>query len=340
MTNNSRQVGEVGERKLIEMIMSILKPTSSNLLPHPDDAVAVRTGKRVVVLKTDTFVGSTDMPPRMTLSQAGWKSVIMNISDLAAKGAKPKYFLMSLCIPRASTVNDVLEITKGIDAATSAYDIEVLGGDTNESRDIVITGTLVGEAEEDELMSRRGTKPDDLLAVTGAFGYTGAGLAALIKGFEIPQKIRDPILRAVLKPMAPLAEGLALAHSQAVSSCIDSSDGLLASLGELMNVNEVGFLIEDLPAGSEVIKFAEIFQENLEDLVLSAGEEYELVFTFPSSSLSRVKRAISSVGGTFQIIGKVIGEKRIFLRRNGDTVEMQPRGYEHFKSLKHKRTLT
>ena len=336
MSNDFRQIGEVGERKLIEMIMSVLKPSSSNLLPHPDDAAAVRMGERVVVLKTDTFVGSTDMPPQMTLLQAGWKSVIMNISDLAAKGAKPKYFLTSLCIPRASKINDVLEITKGISAATSAYDIEVLGGDTNESEDIVITGTLVGEAEEDELMSRRGVKPDDLLAVTGAFGYTGAGLAALIKGFEIPQKIRDPILSAVLKPRAPLAEGLALARSHSVSSCIDSSDGLLISLSELMNVNEVGFLIEYLPAGNEVIKFAEIFKENLEDLVLSAGEEYELVFTFPPSNLSKVKRAISSVGGVFRVIGRAIGEERIFLKRNGDTEEMQPRGYEHFKSSEHK----
>ncbi|MFX1597588.1 MAG: thiamine-phosphate kinase [Promethearchaeota archaeon] len=336
MSNNLRQISEVGERNLIEIMMSVLKPSSSNLLPHPDDAAAVRLGERVVVLKTDTFVGSTDMPPQMTLSQAGWKSVIMNVSDLAAKGVKPKYFLTSLCVPRTSTVNDVLEITKGIDAATSTYDIEVLGGDTNESRDIVITGILVGEAEEDELMSRRGVVPGDLLAVTGAFGYTGAGLATLMKGFEVPQKIKEPILNAVLKPRAPLAEGLALARSHAVSSCIDSSDGLLVSLSELMTVNQIGFLIEDLPVGSEVIKFAEIFKENLEDLVLSAGEEYELVFTFPSSSLKRVKRAISSVGGTFQIIGKAIAEKRIVLRRNEDIIEMQPGGYEHFKSSKWK----
>ncbi len=332
MSNDLRQIGEVGERKLIEMIMSVLKPSSSNLLPHPDDASAVRMGERVIVLKTDTFVGSTDMPPQMTLSQAGWKSVIMNISDLAAKGAKPKYFLTSLCVPQTSRVKDVLEITKGIDAATSAYDIEVLGGDTNESEDIVITGTLVGEAEEDELMSRRGVNPGDLLAVTGAFGYTGAGLSALIRGFEVPQEIKEPILNAVLKPKAPLAEGLVLAHSHAVSACIDSSDGLLVSLSELMNVNQIGFLIENLPVASEVIKFAEIFNENLEDLVLSTGEEYELVFTFPSSSLDRVKRAISSVGGTFQIIGKAVAEKKIFLRRNGDITEMQPKGYEHFRS--------
>lgn len=332
MSNDLRQIGEVGERKLIEMIMSVLKPSSSNLLPHPDDASAVRMGERVIVLKTDTFVGSTDMPPQMTLSQAGWKSVIMNISDLAAKGAKPKYFLTSLCVPRTFTVNDVLKITKGIDAATSAYDIEVLGGDTNESEDIVITGTLVGEAEEDELMSRRGVKPGDLLAVTGAFGYTGAGLSAFIRGFEVPQEIKEPILNAVLKPKAPLAEGLVLAHSHAVSACIDSSDGLLVSLSELMNVNQIGFLIENLPVASEVIKFAEIFNENLEDLVLSAGEEYELVFTFPSSSLDRVKRAISSVGGTFQIIGKAVAEKRILLRRNEEVIEMEPKGYEHFRS--------
>lgn len=335
MSNDPRQIGEVGERKLIDMIMSVLKLSSSNLLPHPDDAAAVRMGKIVVVLKTDTFVESTDMPPQMTLSQAGWKSVIMNVSDLAAKGVKPKYFLTSLCVPSTSTVNDVLEIAKGINAATSAYDIEVLGGDTNESRDIVITGTLVGEAEEDELMSRRGVKPDDLLAVTGAFGYTGAGLSALLKGFDIPQKIRNPILSAVLKPRARLAEGLALARSHSVSSCIDSSDGLLASLSELMKVNEVGFLIEDLPAGNEVVEFAEIFKENLEDLVLSAGEEYELVFTFPPSSLSRVKGAVSSAGGVFRVIGKAIEEKRIFLRRNGNITEMQPKGYEHFKSSRH-----
>ena len=334
MSNDFRQIGEVGERKLIEMIMSVLKPSSSNLLPHPDDAAAVRMGERIIVLKTDTFVGSTDMPPQMTLLQAGWKSVIMNVSDLAAKGAKPEYFLTSLCVPRTSTVNDVLEIIRGINAAASAYDIEVLGGDTNESGDIIITGILVGEAKDDELMSRRGAMPEDLLAVTGAFGYTGAGLTALIKGFEIPQKIKDPIVNAVLKPKAPLAEGLALARSHTVSACIDSSDGLLASLGELMSVNQVGFLIENLPAGREVIKFAETFKENLEDLVLLGGEEYELVFTFPSSKSNEVKKAISGVGGTFQVIGKATSEKKIVFRRDEEDIDLQLRGYEHFKSSK------
>jgi len=326
-----KKVSEIGERRLVELISSVLGVSDLNLLPHPDDAVAFKFEDKVVVAKTDAFVKSTDMPPGMTFYQAGWKTVVMNVSDFAAKGAVPKFFLTALCVPRDFKVKGIVDIMQGIKDAASQYDVTVLGGDTGEAAELVIAGFMIGTAKESYLVSRKGVSPGDLLAVTGDFGYTGAALKVLIDGLEAPPDLSKCFKDALFNPKARLKEGQALAKSGAVSACIDSSDGLLASLRELMHVNRVGFVITKLPFKPEVAEFAKINNISIEELVLNGGEEYELVLTVKPDKLECALKHVKEVGGNLYVIGKAIEEPKIVIKKDGEEEEIKGEGYQHFK---------
>ena len=161
-----------------------------------DDVSAVRlSGGRIAVLKTDMFVGSTDLPPGMTMRQAAWKAVVANVSDLAAKGVSPMAGLVALGLPRSLNRRGVQEIAKGLSEAARSYDFPLIGGDTNESDDLTITIALFAVADKKSLILRKGARAHDVVAVTGEFGSTSAGLKSVLN-YRIPwRKITQESLR-------------------------------------------------------------------------------------------------------------------------------------------------
>ncbi|MEM2106165.1 MAG: thiamine-phosphate kinase, partial [Candidatus Bathyarchaeia archaeon] len=182
-----------------------------------------------------------------------------------------------------------------------------------------------------EVVLRSGAKPGDIVAVTGFFGKTAAGLKILLEGLRAPPKVRKVLVESVFMPHARLKEGLALSQTGAVTSTIDSSDGLAWSLHEIAKASKVGFLIDNLPAAKEVEEFAKIHKLNVSELALYGGEEYELVLTVKPKLWRRAEKAVEAVGGKLLQIGRVTADKEVILAVDEKREPIEPRGWEHFK---------
>ena len=322
----------LGERKIIEIIQSRLDVLPKMPIPFGDDVSAYEIGNsNLAVLKTDMLVDKTDVPPKMNLWQASRKAIIMNISDFAAKGVKPLAILVSLGLPRTLKEKDIEQIGRGLNAGAREYGAYIIGGDTNEASDLVISLSLFGMAKKDELTLRSGAKPGNLVAVTGSFGKTAAGLKILLDSLEAASKIRKILVESVLMPHARLKEGLTLSKTKAVTAAIDSSDGLAWSLHEIANASNVGFLINKLPIAKEAEEFAEINRLDPLELTLYGGEEYELVLTIKPNLWRKAEKAVEKVGGKLLSIGKVTAERQVLMEINGKRRVVEPRGWEHFK---------
>jgi thiamine-monophosphate kinase len=322
----------LGERKIIEIIQSRLDVLPKMPIPFGDDVSAYEIGNsNLAVLKTDMLVDKTDVPPKMNLWQASRKAIIMNISDFAAKGVKPLAILVSLGLPRTLKEKDIEQIGRGLNAGAREYGAYIIGGDTNEASDLVISLSLFGMAKKDELTLRSGAKPGNLVAVTGSFGKTAAGLKILLDSLEAASKIRKILVESVLMPHARLKEGLTLSKTKAVTAAIDSSDGLAWSLHEIANASKVGFLINKLPIAKEAEEFAEINRLDPLELTLYGGEEYELVLTIKPNLWRKAEKAVEKVGGKLLSIGKVTAERQVLMEINGKRRVVEPRGWEHFK---------
>jgi len=326
---------KLGERKIIKIIQSHLDSMPKMPIPFGDDVSAYDIGNgNLAVLKTDMLVDKTDVPPGMSLWQAARKAVVMNISDFAAKGVRPTAILVSLGLPRNLRERDIEKIGEGLNAGAREYKAYVIGGDTNEASDLVISLSVFGTAKKNTLMPRSGAKPGDLLAVTGFFGKTSAGLKILLHNLEAPPKIRKTIVDSVLMPYARLKEGLALSRTKAVTASIDSSDGLAWSVHEIAKASNVGFLINTLPIAEDVKTFARLNKLDPTELTLYGGEEYELVLAIKPKLWKKAEKAVKEVGRRLLLIGKATAEKQVLLEAEDKRIIIEPRGYEHFKRAK------
>jgi thiamine-monophosphate kinase len=323
---------ELGERKIIELIWKQLEKMPKMPVAFGDDVSGcdLKDG-RLAILKTDMLVDKTDVPPSMSLWQAARKAVVMNISDFAAKGVKPIAMLVSLGLPIKLTRRDIEEVGKGLNVGAREYDAYIIGGDTGEASDLVISLSLFGIAKKDALILRSGAKPGDLVAVTGPFGKTAVGLKILLDGFKAHGEIRKILVESVLMPYARLKEGLALSKTKAITAAIDSSDGLAWSLHEIANASKVGFLINKLPIAKEAEEFAEINRLDPLELTLYGGEEYELVLTIKPNLWRKAEKAVEKVGGKLLSIGRVTAERQVLMEIDGKRRVIEPRGWEHFK---------
>ena len=304
----------------------------SLVLGFKDDVSAISIdGDRLAVLKTDMLVGETDVPPGMSLKQAARKAVVMNVSDFAAKGVPPLVMLVSLGLPRDFKEDDVKETGAGLNEGAREYGVYVIGGDTNEASDLIISCFLLGFSEKERLVSRCGARPGDIVAVTGEFGKTAAGLKILLEGLSAPKKIEKKLKEAVLLPKARLKEGLALSGTGGLTASIDSSDGLAWSLYELSDASNVGFIINRVPVAKEAVEFARIHNLDPWELSLYGGEEYELIVTVKPELWEKTKREIERSGGALMKIGVATEERRIRLQVDGETRIIKRKGWEHFK---------
>jgi thiamine-monophosphate kinase len=323
--------GEIGERSLIELMLRWITPMPGMPLPFWDDAMAVDlVDGRVMVINTDMLVWETDIPMGMTPFQAARKSVVMNFSDLGAKGVQPQAFLVSLAIPRDLEADSIEDMAQGFEVGAREYGGYVIGGDTNEASDIIISGVALGIAQKNRIIKREGASPGDILATTGPFGLTATAFKILLEGKEPPEGLRESLVESVYNPKARIQEGIALAHSGAVTSSIDSSDGLAMSLYDLSKSSSVGFQVDDLPIPPEVLSYTNHHGLNPSHLALYGGEEYELVFTVKKDLLEDAQKALAAVDCELHILGTATQEKDITMLKKGEKTLIEKRGWEHF----------
>jgi thiamine-monophosphate kinase len=255
----------------------------------------------------------------------------MNISDFAAKGARALGLLVALWIPPKLEESDIVQLGKGLNAGAREYDTYILGGDTNEAQDLIVSIAAFGFAKKEDLILRSGASPGDIVATTGFFGLTSAGLRILTEGFTAPPNLKERLVNAVLHPRARLREGLALAKTGAATSSIDSSDGLAWSLHQISAASDVGFTIDSLPMAPETVEFAKIHNLNPRVLSLYGGEEYELVVTIDPRLWREARRAVLREGGNLFRIGQANEGREVTLKAEGRESRIEPRGYEHFR---------
>jgi thiamine-monophosphate kinase len=323
---------QLGEHAIIEIIWKHLTKAPNMRVPLGDDVSAIEgEGGAIVVLKTDMLVGRTDIPLQMSLWQAARKAVVMNVSDFAAKGVKPVGLVVSLGIPPDLTRKDIEQIAEGLNAGAREYGTFVLGGDTSETDDLIISVALYGSAGKKKLMLRSGAHPGDILATTGPFGLSASGLKILLEKVKTSPRIKRKLVGAVLLPRARLIEGLTLARTGAVTASIDSSDGLAWSLYEIGRASNVGFLIDKPPIAPEASRFARKHLLDPVELTFYGGEEYELVVAVKPEGWKKAQEAVNLKRGRLIRIGKTTEKKGIFLKQKDKTVEIEARGYEHFK---------
>jgi thiamine-monophosphate kinase len=324
----------LGERKIIQIFIDSFRKMPKMALPFGDDVAAIDIGKgRLAVLKSDMLVDRTDAPKEMTPWQIGRKAVVVTVSDFASKGVAPMALLTSVGMPRKFLRGSIEQLALGIEAGAREYGVHIIGGDTDEASDLVVDCLGFGLMQKGRIVSRSGARPGDILAVTGLFGETSAGLKILLDKIRVPRELRTHLVKTVLLPKAQLRLGLALARSGALTSSIDSSDGLAWSLYELSRMSRVGFVMDNLPVSLRAKRFAEITGTRVKDLVLHGGEEFNLVVTIRPSGWNKAMRATRRAGGTLHRIGEVTRKRRVVLRTpNAKESRIAPVGWEHFVS--------
>jgi thiamine-monophosphate kinase len=324
----------LGEHAVIELMRRHFALMPDVAVSFGDDVSAAPVGEGdVAVLKADMLVGKTDVPAGMSLWQAARKAVVMNISDFAAKGAEPKAVMVSLGLPADLGQADLEALAKGLNAGAREYGAYVVGGDTGEADDLIVSVQVYGASKRAGLMLRSSAKAGDVLAVTGVFGRSAAGLRLMLDGnCRVPEGAREVLVDAVCMPHARLREGLALRASGAVSACMDSSDGLAWCLHGLAASSGVGFAVSALPVAPEVERFAALNGLAASELALYGGEEYELVLTVKPDLWAAAEAAVAGVGGKLLRIGEATAEKQVLLNCNGEMRPIAARGYEHFKT--------
>jgi len=330
--NRAQTIKTLGEHKIIQIIQSHLTPMPNMPIGFGDDVSAVNLNQRLcAILKTDMLVSKTDVPKKMTLFQAARKAIVMNISDFASKGVQPTAALVALGLPRTLTQEDIKEIAEGLNTGAQEYGVFIIGGDTGEASELIISVSLFGTAKKSKLMLRSGAKPGDTLAVTGFFGKSSAGLHLLLNKCRASPDLRKKLLKTVFLPKARLAQGLALSGCGAISASTDSSDGLAWSLYELGRLSSVGFVLDRVPVAKEALQYAEYNSLDALELALYGGEEYELVLTIKPEKWTIAKAAIEAVGGQLLPIGKATKGHELFLDVEGKKQIIEARGWEHFK---------
>lgn len=301
------KVSDIGEKELINYILS----NSENIIA--DDTAITEFSDTNLISTCDMLIESKHFPKEMSYFQMGLKAVTVNVSDLAAMGANPLGFLLSIALPKDLEVDSFKEIINGVIYACDFYNIPLIGGDTNEASEIIISGTALGLCDK-PLMKNTG-KNGDLICLTGDIGLAALGFN--LKGDNI-------YTEKSLKPLARLNEGIIIKNAGATSAT-DITDGLASELYE-MKPDSMGFMIyeDKLNISDEFKEISSKLDLNYLDLLLHVGEDFELVFTIGN---------VDDLDIDFKVIGEVNNSDKIEITlSNGEVREIEKRGYNHYVS--------
>ncbi|QLH09438.1 thiamine-phosphate kinase [Candidatus Nitrosotenuis sp. DW1] len=288
-----------------------------------EDVETFPLGKKLCVIKTDTLVESTDIPPKMRLYDAARKSIVACVSDFASKGVQPSYCIISVAIPRKYSAKKIKEIADGLRDASKEFGFKILGGDTNEGEELVLSVSFFGIAYD--IVHRSGARIGDSIIVTGPFGNASAGLKHVMNGKKAGPKFAKRIKDTVYHPMPRLGFGVSAAKY--LSSAMDSSDGLSTTLVEMSAQSKKKFVISSLPMDPELERFARQNRLDVIDLVFNGGEEYEIVATVPQKNLKKVKQIAKSRKISLIEIGSVEKGSGVFLADK----KIEAGGWLHFR---------
>jgi len=294
-----------------------------------DDIEVVKIGNSKFVVKSDMLVQSTDVPAGMKLEEIARKSMVSCVSDFACKGIKAKFCTIAIAIPHGFTQKMVNELADGFLRSSKEFGLHIIGGDTNEGKELVIEVSMFGPSSK-KIPSRGGARVGDIIMTSGPFGYSSAGLKIVLDGCKTDPRSAKIFRKAIFRPYPRLDFGLEAARY--FSSSMDSSDGLAITLDDMSKQSKKKFVITSLPTTNDIIKFAHHNKINLKDLVFCGGEEYEIVFTIRSGDLNKVKRLAKKTNTPLFQIGHVVIGKNAVLIDNGISKVIKRCGWTHLRS--------
>ena len=338
--NSAMKLSQIGEFGLIEKLnKQIIAATNKHwkssrelLLGIGDDAAVWKPQNPFQIITTDALVEGVHFSLKTsTWQELGWKSVAVNLSDIAAMGGIPMFALVSLGLPKDILVENIQSFYEGMLGATKKFEVVIIGGDIVGSPLVVVSVTLIGCASNDEgkVLTRTAAKSGDKVAVTGYLGASAAGLAMLNRGLKFPVKAAAELRRAHLQPNPRLIEGQKLVDSS-VKAGMDISDGLVGDLTHICEMSRVGAVIniDRVPISPTANKY---FGEKALGFALGGGEDYELLFTARARVVQRVKKSMDC---PVTIIGEITSEhpgKVVLVDSSGVVVNLKKRGWDAFK---------
>jgi thiamine-monophosphate kinase len=323
------KISELGEFKLIELIAKkIGKTGGGKLLIGIGDDAACWKARGLQLATIDTLIEGVHFDLKnITWAELGWKAMAVNLSDIAAMGGRPLYALVSLGIPADTDAESVIELYRGMLELAKKFRVRIVGGDSVASPVTAITLTLVGEpGDKGKILRRSAAKPGDMVAVTGTFGASAAGLAMIHRGPALDKKTAAALREAHIRPAPRLKEGLILSRN-GVRAAIDVSDGLLGDLEKMCLAGGVGAKLysDRIPIHPAVIKS---FGNEALTLALTGGEDYELIFAAPQKILDKCK---SELPCAMTVIGRIVKGKGVkVLDEDGNEFSWGSAGWDHF----------
>ncbi len=335
------QLTQIGEFGLIREIREQLAKFQEKrvVVGIGDDAAAVEIeGRKLTLLTTDTLVEDVHFQWDYTSPfEVGWKSLAVNISDIAAMGGNPLYSLISLSLPSEMESFKVEDLYKGLKKAASQYEVNIVGGNLVYSPIFSVTIFLIGEVEKENILLRSGAREGDLIYTTGELGSSRAGLECLRNlNLKVDPKIRKFLVRKHLLPSPRLKEGQILTKEKIATAAIDISDGLVSDLFRITEESKVGaiFWEEKIPISLACKEVAKEVGISPLEWALYGGEDYELLFTVSRDKKEKIKE----LGFSSYLIGEIIEkEKGVSLKKeSGEKISLEDKGYDHFKIIKEK----
>jgi thiamine-monophosphate kinase len=299
-----------------------------------DDAavVAPPLGQEIAIA-IDTMVEGVHFPFGTAPADIGWKSLAVNLSDLAAMGASPAWALLALTLPPDSSeqVQQFIDgYAEGFAQLAQPHRLALIGGDTTRGA-LTISVAVHGFVPPGKALTRSGARAGDVVLVTGTLGDAAAGLQMLQRGARVDEGDGRAayLIERLNRPTPRLAAGLAL--RERASACIDISDGLLADLGHICEASGVGAEIDAplLPRSSMLLGAFD--DATARDFALAGGDDYELCFTVPPSLVAEVQTDLARLGCGCTRIGRVVDAHGVRVRdEHGQWLEASYRGWDHF----------
>ena len=336
-------ISDIGEFELIKKITQHFKiRQNKTILGIGDDSSVLDFKNNQTLVSSDMLVEGIHFDlAYMPLKHLGYKSVMVNLSDIYAMNGKASHILVSIAISNRFTIESIQEIYKGIETACKNYNVDLIGGDTTSSTSgLIISITAIGYAKKNQVVLRKGAKPNDLMIVTGDLGGAYIGLQVLEREKAVfnvnPQSQPDLsqysyCIERQLKPEARKDISSILSDLKITpTSMIDISDGLSSEIIHLSESSKVGFILyeDKIPIDSEVIKTCEEFKINSSIAALNGGEDYELLFTINQKDFKKIKS-----NSSFSVIGHATNDinENYMISGLGEKIKLEAQGWNSTK---------
>ncbi len=321
----------MGEFELIRTFFQ--RPVRRSPLGVGDDCalLAPAPGMQLAV-STDMLVEGRHFFADVNPQLLGHKALAVNLSDLAASGAKPLAFTLALSMPRAD-VNWCQAFAEGMFALADQHECELIGGDTTQGP-LNICITVFGEVPAGQALLRRGAQPGDDIWVSGSLGDARLALDALLRQHALPPAVLSQARQRLEQPTPRVELGMALRGI--ASSCLDISDGLLGDLGHILEASGVGARIDanitrNLLQARRHPMMAALAISRIDACTLAGGDDYELCFTAPSSAQAAVRDAAAQAGVPVTCIGRIEAERGIrVMTPGGQQLPLRFSSFDHF----------